>query len=341
MKSCLTPLLFLTVAANAHASCGSAFCSVNTHWDTQGLSSEEGLRVDLRYSYARADQLRAGSSRITAPAPSGSDEEIENKRTINRILDIDADYTIDSRWSIMLGIPVVMRDHTHTFDSAISGPFTQQAQFSSLGDIRVVGKYSFEMGGMNDLADIHSGSGIRFGIKLPTGAIAKNMSPADPSGDPDSPTTPHPLDRASQPGSGSTDAILGAHYFRNFLESDWGWFASAQAQSAVATRDNFRPGNQFTLDLGMHYAIAPSLNALLQLNSQYRARDTGAHANPASGGYAVNLSPGVSYALTPKSQVYGIAQIALKQYAKTDPADPASGQLTAPWSIALGISRRF
>ena len=338
MNRFLLPLAIATIATTAHASCGSEFCSVNTNWDTQGLSSNEGLRVDLRYSYARADQLRSGSSKITPNAPSGSDEEIENKRTINQVLNIDADYTINSRWNVMLGIPVISRDHTHTFDSSVSEPFTQQAKFTEIGDIRVVGRYKFDLG---DMANMYSGSGIRFGLKLPTGAINKTMTPADPTGDPDNPTTPHPLDRASQPGTGSTDAILGAYYFHNFIESDWGWFASAQVQSAIATRDNFKPGDQLTFDLGLHYALAPSWNALLQLNAKHRARDTGANANPASGGYSVNLSPGLSYSLTANTQLYGLVQVPLKQYTNSDPAIAGSGQLTAPWSVAMGIAYRF
>lgn len=332
MKRYLFPLVIAMIATNANASCGSAFCSVNTHWDTQGLSSYEGLRVDLRYSYAKADQLRAGSSKITPDAPSGSDAEIEDQRTVYQVLNLDADYTINSRWNIALGVPLVMRDHTHTFDSSVTAPFEQQAQFTELGDIRVVGKYKFDLGGMN------SGSGMRFGLKLPTGAINKTMTPPDPA---NNPTVPYALERSSQPGTGSADAILGAYYFRNLPGSDWGWFASGQVQAAMATRDNYRPGRELSLDLGTHYAISPSLNALLQLNAQHRARDTGSNANVASGGYSWNLSPGLSYAITPQTQLYGVVQVALKQYANTDPADPASGQLTAPWSLAAGVGHRF
>lgn len=332
MKRYLLPVAIAMIATNANASCGSAFCSVNTNWDTQGLSSYEGLRVDLRYSYAKADKLRAGSSKITPDAPSGSDAEIEDRRTVNQVLNLDADYTINSRWNIALGVPLAMRDHTHTFDSSVSGPFTQQAKFTELGDIRVVGKYKFDLGGM------YSGSGIRFGLKLPTGAINKTMTPPDPA---NNPTVPYALERSSQPGTGSTDAILGAYYFRNLPGANWGWFASGQVQSAIATRDNYRPGRELSLDLGTHYAISPSLNALLQLNAQHRVRDTGSNANVASGGYSWNLSPGLSYAITPQIQLYGVAQAALKQYANTDPADPASGQLTAPWSLAVGVGHRF
>lgn len=331
MRRYLFPLAIAAFATTANASCGSAFCSVDTHWDTQGLASDEGLRVNLRYSYAKADVFRAGSSKVNPEAPSGSDAEIEDKRTINQLLDIDAEYTINSRWNVALGVPVVMRDHTHTLDSSISGPFTQQAKFDSLGDVRVVGKYKFDLGSMT------SGGGIRFGLKLPTGAINKTMTPPDPA----DPSVPYPLERSAQPGSGSTDAILGAYYFRTLPDADWGWFASGQAQSAIDTRDNYRPGDQLNLDLGVHYAITPSLAALLQLNAQHRARDTGNNANPASGGYSWNLSPGLSYAITPQTQIYGFVQIALKQYANPDPAEPGSGQLTAPWSAAVGITRTF
>jgi hypothetical protein len=331
MKRYLVALAIATFASTAHASCGSAYCSIDTHWDTQGLASDEGLRVNLRYSYAKADKLRAGSSKIAPEAPSGSDAEIENRRTLNQLLDIDAEYTINARWNIALGVPVVMRDHTHTFDSSVSGPFTQQAKFSSLGDVRVVGKYKLDLGSMT------SGGGIRFGLKLPTGAINKTMSPPDPA----DPTVAYALERSAQPGTGSTDAILGAYYFRNLPGTDWGWFVNAQAQSALSTRDHYRPGTQLVFDLGTHYAISPSLSALLQLNAQHRARDTGNNANVASGGYSWNLSPGLSYALTPQTQVYGFVQVALKQYANTDPADAASGQLTAPWSVAVGVTHRF
>jgi len=55
----------------------------------------------------------------------------------------------------------------------------------------------------------------------------------------------------------------------------------------------------------------------------------------------VNLSPGLSYALTSQTQLYGVLQVAVRQYANTDPALAGSGQLTAPWSLALGISHRY
>ena len=328
-------LLFATLlcaASNSYASCGSAFCSVNTHWDTQGLANNDSLLVDLRYSYAKADTFRGGSSKIAPEAPSGSGEEIENLRTINQMLDLIVDYPVSAKWNIGLDMPFVMRDHTHTFDSLPpDAPIVQQARFNALGDMRVLGKYKF------DSAGHHAGSGMMFGIKFPTGAIDKTMTPPDPA----DPATPYALERSAQPGTGSTDMILGAYYHNDIEDSPWGWFVSGQFQDAVKTRDEYRPGNMLTLDLGAHYPFAPTLTGLLQLNAQYKNRDTGLNANPASGGHSLNFSPGLSYVVAPKTNLYGFVQIALLQYANTDPAVPGSGQLTAPWSFALGISHNY
>jgi hypothetical protein len=320
----------LLLAGIAHASCGSSFCTVNTNWDTQGLSHDSGLMADLRYSYAKADEFRAGSSKKALEAPSGSDEEIEDRRTINQIVNLSLDYAISPRWGATLGLPFVMRDHQHTFDSSVTGPFVQQARFNALGDVRVLGTWKAGAGH-------ESGGGVKFGVKLPTGATDKTMTPADPA----DPGTPYKLERSSQPGTGSTDAILGAYWYRNAPGNGWGWFVNGQVQSAVATKDEYRPGTETRLDIGMHYEVAEGVNLLLQLNGQHRARDTGANANPASGGYSVNLSPGASFALTPQTQIYGYLQKPIVQYANTDPADPASGQLAARWSAAVGITQRF
>jgi hypothetical protein len=330
MKTKLLLVALIGTTANAYASCGSSFCSVNTHWDTQGLVNNDTLRIDLRYSYAKADTFRSGSSKITPEAPSGSGEEIENLRTINQLLDLNVDYSVNTKWNVAVDLPFVMRDHTHTLDS-LPAPLEQQAKFNELGDMRVLGKYKF------DSAEHQAGSGMSIGIKLPTGAIDQTMNPPDPA----DPTTPYALERSAQPGTGSTDLLLGAYYHDDIEDSPWGWFVSGEYQNAVNTRDEYRPGNTLNLDLGAHYPFAPTLTGLLQLNAQYKSRDTGLNANPASGGHSLNFSPGLSYVVAPKTSLYGFVQIALLQYANSDPAVAGSGQLTAPWSFAVGISHSY
>lgn len=296
------------------------------------MINDDGLRLDLRYSFANANTLRGGSSRIAAAKPNGTGQgEIENMRTLNQMLNLDMDYSVNQKWNIALDLPLVMRDHAHTFDAAGSF-FAQQAKFSELGDVRLLGKYKFDSG------EHHSGSGITLGVKLPTGAFNKTMTPQDPAA---APGTPYALERSSQPGSGTTDLIVGAHYYHVLADAPWGWFVSGQLQTATNTRNDYRPGDVFNLDLGAHYSVAPALSGLLQLNSQFKSRDTGVNANIASGGHSLNLSPGLSYAVAPNTNLYGFVQIALLQYANIDPAVAGTGQLTAPWSVAFGISHRY
>lgn len=311
-------------SADAYAGCGSSFCSVNTHWDTQGLVNDDGLRIDLRYSYAKADTPRAGSSEVAGPSaadPALAGAEVENMRTINEILNMDFDYAINNKWNIAIGLPFVMRDHAHQIGNSTQ-TIIEQRKYSQLGDLRVVGNYKL------DFSEHHVGSGVRFGLKLPSGNTNLDMIPGKL------------MERALQPGSGSTDAILGAYYHRDSDSSPWGWFVSGQLQAAISTRDNYRPGNEVTLDIGTHHALTRSLNGLLQLNAHFKERDSGLNANPHSGGYSLNLSPGLSFAVARKINLYGFVQLPLYQYANPDPVLPY-GQLTARWSLSLGLSQTF
>lgn len=334
MKSKLFLTTLLCSSATAYAGCGSTFCSVNTHWDTQGMSSDAGLRLDVRYAYAKADTPMVGSKKVakplaTDPAFGGvAGTEVENQRTINQTLNLDLDYTINQRWGIALDVPLVMRDHSHQLSVAAPTPNVPlvQKSFSQLGDVRVVGHYKFGS------EDAQSGSGVRVGLKLPTGSTNQEMIAGTL------------MEAGLQPGSGSTDAVIGAYYYQAALGSPWGWFASGQFQTALATRNGYRPGDDFSLDVGAHYALAPALTGLLQLNAHLKQRDSGTalNVNTHTGGYSFNLSPGLSYGIAPKTKLYGFVQLPLYQYANAnlDPVLPF-GQLTARWSMSMGVSHAF
>lgn len=327
VKTMKIRLLFaaLLCTTNAYASCGSSFCSVNTSWDTQGLVNDEGLRIDLRYSYAKADTPRVGAAKVARPLsndPALAGLEVENLRTINQMLNLDLDYAINRQWSVAVGMPVVMRDHAHQIgDPALT--IVEQRKFSELGDIRVVGNYKFGSG------EHHSGSGVRVGLKLPTGKNNLEMVPGTP------------LEGGLQPGSGSTDAVLGAYYHQDLADSPYGWFVSGQLQTALTTKNGYRPGNDVALDVGAHHTLSPVLTCLLQLNAHFKERDSGINANPHSGGQSLNLSPGLNVAVAPRTNLYGFVQLPIYQYANPDPAGSPYGQLTAPWSLSFGISHSY
>lgn len=188
MKKALTLLALVGVIPQAQASCGSMACEMNPAWDIESLTRDHGLRLDLRYTYSKADTLRAGADRIDPPPLTGSGEEIENRRTINQTLTVDLDYAINRAWSLSLQVPLLSRDHAHTIDDL--PPELEQAKYTRLGDVRVIGKYRFMA------ADHVWGGGLRFGLKLNSGDTDQEMAPGEA------------MEASLQPDSGSTDLIL-------------------------------------------------------------------------------------------------------------------------------------
>src|SRR5438045_2605341 len=97
-------------AGNAAASCGSAFCMVNTNWNAQGAWIEPGARLDLRYEYIDQDQPRAGRRAVGVGEIPQHHDEI---RTINRNWLGTFDYTFNDKWGVSATLPFGGRDHSH------------------------------------------------------------------------------------------------------------------------------------------------------------------------------------------------------------------------------------
>lgn len=330
MKLKLLVIAMLTTASTAYAGCGASFCSVNTHWDTQGMANDEGWRIDLRYTYAQADIPRVGSNKVAKPVATdpafAPGSEVENQRTINQTLNMDMAYAIDAQWGVALDLPLVMRAHSHQLaDLNPALVAAAQKRFSELGDIRLLGNYKLAGN------DHQAGDGLRFGLKLPTGKTNLDMVPATL------------MEAGLQPGSGSTDIVLGAYHYQELADTPWVWFASTQLQTAVVLKNDYRPGDDLALDVGAHYTVTPAVIWLLQLNAQYKKADSGSalNMNPHTGGRSLNLSPGVSIDFTHGTKLYSFVQLPLYQYANPDPKGTPYGQLTAPWSFSVGMSHRY
>ncbi|TAJ79575.1 MAG: hypothetical protein EPO42_05590 [Gallionellaceae bacterium] len=317
----------IIVTSNTYASCGSTACAINTNWDEHS-ASKPGLSMDLRYSYSQADQLRSGSSKIAADTTFAG--EVENLRTLNKIVAAGIDYTHDAHWGLALSIPYVAREHSHNL-----GPYTGAAPAgnesftaNALGDIKLVGRYRWAL---NDAE--HTGVGIKFGLKLNTGR--QDFQMVDNLG-----ASKLPGEVTLQPGNGSTDLIAGVFWQQANPGSALSWFAQGMAQSAIKNKTEFKPGNQFNLDGGMRYAVNNSLSGLLQLNAQWNDADSGisaaltASGTPSSGGKSYSLTPGLSYTIVPGTNVYGLVQLPLYQYVNGE-------QLTASNSVTAGINHRF
>ncbi|MDE2117751.1 MAG: hypothetical protein KGJ19_04055 [Betaproteobacteria bacterium] len=318
-------LIGLLGYATAQASCGSTACSINTNWDEHS-STQPGWSADLRYTYSRADQLRSGTNKIAADTAFAG--EVENLNTTNKIVTASVDYAHDEHWGVTLNLPYIMRDHAHNLGPYVGATPAGYESFSAkaLGDIKVVGRYRWALDEVS-----RSGVGVKFGLKLNTGK--KDFVIAQ--------TGVKPNEVTLQPGNGSTDLIAGAFMFKSIPGSNWTCFAQGTVQSSISSSATFRPGNQINLDGGTRYAFSRELSGLLQLSAQWNATDSGTAAalspvtgGPSSGGSILSLAPGLSYAFTPSTQLYGLVQLPLYQYVNGE-------QLTANSSFTIGLSHRF
>jgi hypothetical protein len=306
----------LALSATAHASCGSAFCSINTDWgaDTTGLS--EGSTLDVRYEYIPQDQPRAGSRKVAVGEIPHHHDEV---RTTNRNLITTYSHTWASGWGVTATLPVVDREHLHVHNHR-GAQIPEQWDFRELGDLRLTGRYMRSLEG-SDAAP--RSAGFFFGLKLPTG----KTDVANGTGE--------VAERSLQPGSGTTDLIAGALFHQQIASSGAAWFAQAQLQQPLNSYHDFRPGAQFTADLGYAHPFTDRFSGLLQLNVLAKGRDSGAQAEPDdSGGHSVFLSPGFSYKVGEMFRLYAYYQQPLYQYVN-------GVQLTAQKAIVVGVSTRF
>jgi hypothetical protein len=308
--------LALSIAGEAAASCGAAFCMVNTSWNVQGAWTDPGLRLDLRYEYIDQDQPRAGSHKVgVGEVPQHHDEV----RTINRNWLATADYSFNEAWGVSTTLPVLDRAHAHIHNHR-GARLDERWNFTEVGDLRVVGRRQWRRESVEkQRLDSY---GATFGLKLPTGKQdVRNAEGAV-------------AERSLQPGSGTTDLIAGG-FFRRALASGASWFADASIQQPLDMHDNFRPGRRTSLDLGYRLEATEKLGLMLQLNAMHRSRDRGSDAEPAStGGKFLFISPGLSYVLTESLQVYTFLQLPLYQYVN-------GVQLTADWAAVAGLNMRF
>ena len=304
-------------AAPAFASCGSSFCAVNTEWTSESAATSPGGSFDIRYENIDQSQPRAGSSKVGVGQIRKHHDEVSTR---NRNVIATYSRTFESGWGYSITAPLVDRRHVHIHNHH-GQQLEERWNFSELGDMRVTGRYQTALSGTEGARP--SRAGVIFGLKLPTGKIDESNSAGDVA------------ERSLQPGTGTTDAILGAYFHQDLLEKGASWFAQAQYQRALNSKDQFKPGPQFGIDLGYGQSVMDRVSLLAQLNLVVKQRDSGAQAEPAdSGSRSLFLSPGLSYSISDKMRAYAFYQQPLYQYVN-------GVQLTARHAVVIGITGRF
>jgi hypothetical protein len=298
--------LFLIIQTTAYA-CSSCLCTLISDWGSQGLSSQAGWSVDVRYDYLNQNKLWSGTSSITKTAAlaklnNGKNIEVEDY-TKTTTITTTLDYNNGDKWGVSVLAPYLDRSH-HTFgtttDGDTDGAYTSQR--SDFGDVRVIGRYY----GFSEQRNI----GVQFGLKLPTGS--KNQLAKDGV---------TPVDPGLQIGTGTTDLILGAYYHNNF-NREWGYFGQTSYQLALDHSNmktetgsgTYRPGKNLNVNAGIRYEGFEIIKPILQINSRIVEKDSGSAADTyATGGKLVYLSPGAIIQVNDKVSLNANIQLPIYQ----------------------------
>jgi len=334
--------LLAPAAAHACATCG---CSLSSD-AAMGYSADTGWRINLDYNFINQSQLRSGSGAVPATQAAGINDaggtqEVEHK-TINRYINLGISYTPSADWNISAIIPYIDRSHT-TYGNAGAASLTDanlsSASSTGIGDIKLIGSYQGWLPTHN--------LGVQLGIKLPTGnyggqnvltGATVGRNPVFFSSGPNA-SASQALDTSLQPGTGSTDLILGAYYYQP-VSQNFDAFINGQFQFAVAEKLNqagadYRPGNQANISFGLRYEANPDVVPQLQINLTHKSADQGALADTANtAGTVAYLSPGVTFAVMKNLQVYTFVQKAV--YSQL-----SGYQLFPRWSASVGASYAF
>jgi hypothetical protein len=190
-------------------------------------------------------------------------------------------------------------------------PQIVNSKTNTLSDIRLMGMYT---GCSPDMS-----KGLLFGLKLPTGTY-----------------TAAGFDRDTQPGTGSTDLLLGGYL--QGQEKHWGWFAQGIYSNALNSRDGYRPGNELQMVAGVHYdgiRRSARLIPLLQVNATIRNQDAGINSNTANSGLkTLYLTPGALFDITRHWQANATVYLPLYQH--------VNGIQLVPKQVAsVGITYNF
>ncbi|TAK99625.1 MAG: hypothetical protein EPO08_15825 [Rhodospirillaceae bacterium] len=303
---CVLPIAFgVVVLCPEPASACACGCGVFDVGTASMFPTGTGGFAYLEYEFLNQDRNWNGTSR--APAADNDDKDIKT-----HFLTAGLNYTFNHSWGIQVQLPYWER-YFKTTDSD-TGTIVS-FDHGSIGDVRLMGVYTGFSGDMS--------TGVRFGLKLPTG---DHTYPG--------------FDRDTEIGTGSTDALLGAYHMGRFAsDSDFSWFIQVMWDQPFADEDHYRPGAEINGTLGLYYegwTIGDKLkiSPVLQVLGSHRAQDSGANSNRPNSGYdRVLISPGLEF----NAGSYKVnVDVGIPAY-----QNMIGNQLTAPEFIKLVVGYNF
>jgi hypothetical protein len=280
----LAAIALLFSQAKAGFACD--FCMLS-----QGISpldTIKGTGIKISERYTLLDQVYQGTSEKANP---GAKEE-------HWTTELTGFYGITPEFLVMAVVPYKHGRTTGDPDLTVTPAVldtTMAGSASGLGDVALMGRYTFLKSEQPDTTNILAGV---VGIKFATGRT--NAKTADGMAY---------LDSHLQPGTGSTDYLLGLSYSHSLQR----FSLSANALGTITTEGKFGTtkhqfGNTMNYDVTGKYRVhpeafspqKPQLFLALGINGEVREREKEDGVTvPDSGGHTIYLSPGLQLVFAP------------------------------------------
>jgi hypothetical protein len=279
------------------------------------------LQLGYVYEYINQDQIYVGSTKAFVGAIPEHHDEVQtiNSRSVIRI-----QYGLSERISLGVDLPFIHREHSHIHHHD-GEDLWESWNYSGLGDLIVSARLAL----LVPSSQFDSHVSLLGGMKLPTGVTRASNAEGEPA------------EVAIQPGSGSTDGVVGIDFRQPLLSvptisGEYGVLpiiVGTLYQFAGSGTDDWRFGNSLLVSVGTEYQLTRRASVLLQFNGRFQG-----YANPGltgepqenTGGAWIFASPGLSIQLDDVFSGYSYIQIPLYQ-------NVHGIQQTAKLNLLLGI----
>lgn len=269
-----------------------------------GSTTQDGVGINLSTRYSKRSDLQSGTSKVGNPS---------NEKTQSWQTTLLLDYRVTDSWTALLAVPYLSQTASYTGANQTT---------KGLGDIAVYGKYSlYKMDATSEVLALA-------GVELPTGSTDKG----DSSG-------VFPI--TQQPGSGSTDFIVGA-------AAVWGFpvlTAYGDFSYKINGSKSYKFGNFLALNGGANYALPGMAQFSLvgEVNVEIAEQDKSDLSGPGvlpggkvrdTGYKKIYFTPGIQWRPAKDWALNFNAQVPVYQNVN-------GTQLASEVSYTLGISTRF
>ncbi len=258
---------------------------------SQGISpldTRKGAGFKISERYTLLDQVYQGTSEKTNPGA----------KETHWTTELTGFYSITPQFMVMGVVPYKKGKTSGEADMTATPPVldtTMAGDASGLGDVALLGRYTFLKTEAPDATNVLAAV---FGVKFSTGRTDAKTSDGM-----------NYLDSHLQPGTGSTDYLLGLSYSHALQR----FSLSANLLGTIPTEGKFGAtkhqfGNALNYDVTGKYRVAPEaftptkpqVFAALGINGEVRDREKEDGVTvPDSGGNTVYLSPGLQLVLAP------------------------------------------